>query len=169
MARLMVTGGLGFIGSHMVRLGLAQGHQVAMDNLSSGQRSDLPPGAALSATDLRDAQGTAQALTDYAPDWISHHAAQVSVPGSFADPLQDAEVNILGTLNLLLAARQCGVRRVVLASTGDLPEGLERTLIRIPFVTRQESGQRRFLHSTSGTRFAPTPVGRMRSRPAHRR
>ena len=122
-------GGLGFIGSHVVRLALAQGYQVAMlDNLSSGQRSDLPPGAALSATDLLDAQGTAQALTDYAPDWISHHAAQVSVPGSFADPLQDAEVNILGTLNLLLAARQCGVRRVVLAFTGGLPEGLERTL-----------------------------------------
>ena len=119
MARILITGGLGFIGSHVAHLALSQGHQVSvLDNLSTGKRSNVPPEVQVYIADLRDAAGTAQVVAAYAPDWISHHAAQASVPGSFDDPLRDAEVNILGTLNLLQTARQHGVGRVVLASTG---------------------------------------------------
>lgn len=119
MTRLLITGGLGFIGSHVAEQALAQGHEVAaLDNLSSGRRSNVPGAVRVYEADLRDAAAVVAAVADFAPEWISHHAAQASVPVSFRDPQRDADVNVLGTLNLLEAARLHGVRRLVFASTG---------------------------------------------------
>lgn len=129
MTRLLITGGLGFIGSHVAEQALAQGIEVAaLDNLSSGQRGNVPAAVRVYEADLRDAAAVTAAVADFAPGWISHHAAQASVPGSLRDPGHDASVNVLGTLNLLEAARLGGVRRVVFASTGgaiygEVPEG----------------------------------------------
>ena len=129
MTRLLITGGLGFIGSHVAEQALAQGIEVAaLDNLSSGRRGNVPAAVRVYEADLRDAAAVTAAVADFAPGWISHHAAQASVPGSLRDPVHDASVNVLGTLNLLEAARLGGVRRVVFASTGgaiygEVPEG----------------------------------------------
>lgn len=129
MTRLLITGGLGFIGSHVAEQALAQGIEVAaLDNLSSGRRENVPAAVRVYEADLRDAAAVSAAVADFAPEWISHHAAQASVPGSFRDPGHDASVNVLGTLNVLEAARAGGVRRVVFASTGgaiygEVPEG----------------------------------------------
>lgn len=119
MTRLLITGGLGFIGSHVAEQALERGIEVAVfDNLSSGRRENVPGAVHVYEADLRDEAAVSAAVADFAPDWISHHAAQASVPGSLRDPGHDASVNVLGTLNLLEAARRGGVRRVVFASTG---------------------------------------------------
>ena len=129
MARIFITGGLGFIGSHVAELAVAEGHQVMVfDNLSSGHRHNVSAAVQVIEADLRDAEALDSAISAFQPDLISHHAAQASVPGSFLRPQHDAEVNVLGTLNLLESARRSGVRRVVMASTGgaiygEVPEG----------------------------------------------
>lgn len=117
--RLLVTGGAGFIGSHIVELALAAGLDVAvLDDLSGGRRDSVPAGVPLFVTDLRDAQGVGEVIRTFRPEVISHQAAQVSVAWSVRDPLLDAEVNLIGGLNLLQAAVQAGVSRVVFASSG---------------------------------------------------
>ena len=129
--RILVTGGAGFIGSHLVDAFLAEGHEVAvLDNLSTGKRSNVPEGVTLFETDLRDRDGVFTALETFRPEAISHHAAQTSVAVSAREPLVDAEVNVLGSLNLLDAAVKHGVRRVLFASTGgaiygEVPAGQE--------------------------------------------
>ncbi len=129
MARIFITGGLGFIGSHVAELAVAEGHEVVVfDNLSSGHRSNVSAAVRVIEADLRDAGTLDSAVRSFQPDLISHQAAQASVPESFLNPEQDAEVNILGTLNLLESARRHGVRRIVMASTGgaiygEVPEG----------------------------------------------
>ncbi len=127
--RILVTGGAGFIGSHVVHHALASGHQVAvLDNFSTGRRDHVPAGVTVFTADLRDRDAVLNATGTFRPDVINHQAAQASVTVSVRDPLHDAHVNILGTLHLLDAARTHGVRRVVYASTGgaicgDIPEG----------------------------------------------
>jgi UDP-glucose 4-epimerase len=129
MARIFITGGLGFIGSHVAELAAAEGHEVAVfDNLSTGHRSNVSAAVKVFEADLRDAGALDSAVSMFQPDLISHQAAQASVPKSFLNPEQDAEVNVMGTLNLLESARRHGVRRVVMASTGgaiygEVPEG----------------------------------------------
>jgi UDP-glucose 4-epimerase len=129
MARLLITGGLGFIGSHVAELALAAGHQVAaLDNLSTGRRENVPGTVEVFEVDLRDGASLEAAFAAFQPELISHQAAQASVPGSFKDPRYDAQVNVLGTLNLLEAARRHEVRRLVMASTGgaiygEVPDG----------------------------------------------
>ena len=129
----LVTGGAGFIGSHLVEALLNRGERVkVLDNFSTGPRDNLEqviaatqPGERLVVLegDLRDASALRQAVQGV--DYILHHAAIVSVPGSVEDPLTCNEVNITGTLQLLQAAREAGVRRLVLASSsavyGDNP------------------------------------------------
>lgn len=116
--RILVTGGAGFIGSHVTDAFLAAGHEVAVvDDLSSGSRENLDPRVRFWQTDIRgDALGGI--VGDFRPEVISHHAAQMSVAVSARDPRLDADINILGLLNLLEAAVRHRVRRVVFASTG---------------------------------------------------
>ncbi|MBI2203762.1 MAG: SDR family oxidoreductase [Candidatus Rokubacteria bacterium] len=116
--RVLVTGGAGFIGSHIVDACLEAGHQVVIvDDLSSGARANLNVRARWYRVDLRtnDIDAVVQAER---PDVISHQAAQVSVRRSVEDPVLDASINVVGTLKLLEAARRHGVARVVFASTG---------------------------------------------------
>ena len=117
--RIIVTGGAGFIGSHLVDTYLAAGHEVAvLDNFSHGRRENLNLGARLYELDLRDAAAVRGALSDFRPEVVNHHAAQASVAVSVREPILDAQNNVLGMINLLEAARECGVRRVIYSSTG---------------------------------------------------
>lgn len=129
--KLLVTGGAGFIGSHIVEGALALGWQVAvLDNLSAGKRENVPSAAALHVVDICDAAAVHALVAEFRPDVISHQAAQASVSVSVREPIQDAQVNIMGTLNVLEAARAHGVQRVLFASTGgaiygEVPEGTQ--------------------------------------------
>jgi UDP-glucose 4-epimerase len=116
--RILVTGGAGFIGSSIVDGCLAAGHDVAVvDDLSSGASANVSRRARLHRIDVRspDLDGV---FASERPEIVSHHAAQVSVRRSAEEPILDAEVNVLGSLNVLEAARRHGVRRVIFASTG---------------------------------------------------
>ena len=117
--RILVTGGAGFIGSHVVDRCLAEGHEVAVvDNLSTGSRENLNPTAAFFEADIRDADGMERTIAQQRPQVIIHHAAQMDVRRSVAHPIFDAETNVIGSLNLLMVALKHGVRRFVYASTG---------------------------------------------------
>jgi UDP-glucose 4-epimerase len=116
--KVLVTGGAGFIGSHVVDRLLAAGHAVdVVDNLATGRRERVPAAARLHVCDLRDARLDA-VLTAARPDVVVHIAAQAAVSRSVADPRFDASVNVLGTIALLEACRRAGVRRAVYTSTG---------------------------------------------------
>lgn len=118
MPKVLLTGGAGFIGSHIADLLLAEGWRVAIvDDLSSGKPENVPAGAAFHQTDIRDAE-LDRVVAAERPDFVVHEAAQMSVVRSVADPAFDASVNIHGLLNLLSAAVKHGVRKVVFASTG---------------------------------------------------
>ncbi len=126
--RILVTGGAGFIGSHLVEALLQEGHEVAvLDNLSTGSRANLPPTIPLYELDLREEAKIQAFFTEKAFDVIYHFSAQVDVRTSLNNPTVDAEVNILGTLNLLLAAAK---QRpwVIFASTGGAIYGEKETL-----------------------------------------
>jgi len=125
--KIIVTGGAGFIGSHVVDAYVAAGHDViVVDDLSTGHRENLNPRARFHALDIQDPR-TAELLRDERPDVLNHHAAQMDVRRSVADPLFDARVNVLGTIHLLEAARQAGVRRVVFVSSGGAVYGEQET------------------------------------------
>jgi len=116
--RVLVTGGAGFIGSHVVDRLLADGHAVdVLDNLSTGRRERVNPAARLVVCDLRSAR-LDDAIAAARPDAVAHLAAQAAVSRSVTDPRFDASVNVFGTLGLLDAARRAAVRRVVYVSTG---------------------------------------------------
>jgi UDP-glucose 4-epimerase len=116
--RVLVTGGAGFIASHVAEAYLAAGHEVAVvDDLSTGFKENLDKRNRFWQVDVRSAE-LPQVVADFRPEVISHHAAQMSVSASARDPRHDADINILGTLNLLEAAVRNGVRRVIFASTG---------------------------------------------------
>ncbi len=116
--RVLVTGGAGFIGSHIVDALVADGHSVfVMDDMSAGNRANLNSKAAMYETDIIDAQAVADAFADAKPDVVNHHAAQISVRNSMSDPAHDARINILGSLNVLQACVANGVRRIIFPST----------------------------------------------------
>ncbi len=116
--RLCVTGGAGFIGSHLTDALLAAGHHVTvLDDLSSGREANVPSAASFEMLDIRGAEA-ARIVERGKFDALLHQAAQMNVRASLDDVRHDAEVNILGSLNLLEAARLGGVRRVLFASTG---------------------------------------------------
>jgi len=113
-----ITGGAGFIGSHLAEAFLAAGYRVlVIDNLSGGKHENVPEGAELHVLDIRSKEA-ADLVRDSGATLLVHEAAQMDVRRSVADPVFDADVNILGTLNLLEAARQGSVRQVLFASTG---------------------------------------------------
>ena len=116
--RTVVTGGAGFIGSHVVELLLARGHEVrVLDNLSHGSWENVPEQATISVIDIRDADAVAALFDEVKPQACFHLAAQIDVRVSIAEPLVDAETNVLGTISVLEAARRCDAQ-VLLASTG---------------------------------------------------
>src|SRR5262245_6755188 len=129
--RLLVTGGAGFIGSHVVEAALGRGDEVAvLDDLSTGRRENVPRAAKLYEVDLRHREATLAALRDFRPAAVSHQAAQASVSRSVREPLLDVSINVVGGINLLDGCTQSGVaiERVVFASTGgaiygEVPEG----------------------------------------------
>jgi UDP-glucose 4-epimerase len=116
--KVLVTGGAGFIGSHVTDAFLAAGHEVwALDDLSTGRRENLAPAARLVVEDIRSA-AAARLVQSEGFEIVCHLAAQMDVRRSVADPGFDAEVNVLGLLNVLEAARKGRVRKVVFSSTG---------------------------------------------------
>lgn len=116
--RVLVTGGAGFIGSHVCDVFVRAGHEViALDNLSGGRKENLDPRVRLEVLDIRGPEAAAL-LRAERPQVLCHLAAQMDVRRSVEDPRFDAEANILGFLNLLEAARTSGVRKVVFSSTG---------------------------------------------------
>lgn len=116
--KILVTGGAGFIGSHVADAYMLAGHQVVVvDDLSTGSRDQVPEGAAFYKLDIRS-DGMEAVIERERPDVISHHAAQKSIPKSVADPLRDSDVNITATLRLLDACVRYGVKRVIFSSTG---------------------------------------------------
>ncbi len=116
--KVLVTGGCGFIGSHVVDLFVEKGFDVVViDDLSSGKPENLNEAARFYREDIGSGNMD-RIFRDEKPDLISHHAAQISVPLSVREPLLDAETNIKGTIRLLEASRQAGVRRFIFSSTG---------------------------------------------------
>jgi UDP-glucose 4-epimerase len=116
--RTLVTGGAGFIGSHITDALVAAGHTVTVvDDLSRGRRAQLNPGATFVELDIT-APELAAAFAEARPEVVFHAAAQIDVRESVRDPLHDADVNVVGTVNVLRAAVDAGSRRVVFASSG---------------------------------------------------
>lgn len=114
----MVTGGAGFIGSHLVDAYLEAGHEVAvLDNFSTGVREQIPQQVKVYELDLNSPDLEA-AVAEFGPTLINHHAAQIDVRRSVEDPSFDAEVNILGSIRLLEAARKSQVTKFLFASSG---------------------------------------------------
>jgi UDP-glucose 4-epimerase len=116
--RILVTGGAGFIGSHVADGFLAAGHEVAVvDDLSTGNQVNLDPSIKLYQHDIRDAS-LERVFEDFHPEVVDHHAAQANVPASLVDPVFDASVNVLGGLNLLRLSAAHGVRKFIYISSG---------------------------------------------------
>jgi UDP-glucose 4-epimerase len=127
--RILVTGGAGFIGSHVVDRFVELGHELAvLDDLSTGFREYLHPKAQFFHGDLADAAAVDRCIGAFKPDLVDHHAAQIDVRKSVSDPVWDARVNILGSLGLLQACTRHGVKKVIYASTGGALYGEGRRL-----------------------------------------
>ncbi len=116
--RILVTGGAGFIGSHVADAFLEAGHEVIiLDNLSTGDRRNVNPSAHFIEADICSSS-LKQAFAEIRPDIVNHHAAQVSVPVSVRDPLLDAKINVTGFLNVLHNCVAAGVGKVIFISSG---------------------------------------------------
>jgi len=116
--RVLVTGGAGFIGSHVVDAYITAGHDViVVDDLSTGNRQNLHPRAQFVQADIQDPL-VRRLIVKEKVEAVNHHAAQMDVRRSVADPLFDARVNVLGLLNVLEGAREAGVKKVIFASSG---------------------------------------------------
>jgi UDP-glucose 4-epimerase len=125
--KVLVTGGAGFIGSHVVDAYVTSGYEViVVDNLCTGKRENLNPRARFVELDINDA-ATAELVRAERPDVLNHHAAQMDVRRSVADPLFDARTNVLGTIALLEAARVAGVGKVLFVSSGGAVYGEQET------------------------------------------
>jgi len=121
--RVLVTGGAGFIGSHVADRYLAAGYAVTvLDDLSSGKRENVPPGAEFVHADVGSKEAR-RLLQGGSFTVLNHHAAQMDVRVSVSDPQFDARTNLMGLLNLLEGAREGGVERVVFASSGGVVYG----------------------------------------------
>ncbi|MBA3532053.1 MAG: NAD-dependent epimerase/dehydratase family protein [Ardenticatenales bacterium] len=121
--KILVTGGAGFIGSHIVDSFLAVGHEVLVaDNLSTGRAENINPQARFYQVDIRDPE-LDSLIEQERPEVVSHQAARANVREAMQNPLLYAEVNVLGSLSLLESCRRHGVRKVIYASTGGATYG----------------------------------------------
>jgi len=117
--KVLVTGGAGFIGSHITDRLIASGHEVVVvDNLSTGKREYINPHSKFHEVDITDQEKLLKVFHDEKPDVVTHHAAQVNVRVSMADPHLDARINIMGSLNVLRCAIEYNVKKIIFASTG---------------------------------------------------
>ena len=123
MARVLITGGAGFIGSHLADAYIARGDEVVViDSLVHGRRENVPAGAEFVELDIRD-PAAADLIRERRFDLVNHHAAQMDVRVSVSDPRFDASVNLDGLLNLLEASREAGVGRFLFVSSGGVVYG----------------------------------------------
>lgn len=171
MQRVLVTGGAGFIGFHVVELLVRRGHRVkVLDNLSLGKRENLHAGSKFVKADLCNSRAVSAALADFRPEVVIHLAAQANVRRSIEDPESDAKTNILGGLNLLRGCAEKGVRRLVFASSGGAIYGAQpRFPVRETAVVRPSSpyglakqtleGYGRYYAETSRLEFVSLRLG----------
>jgi UDP-glucose 4-epimerase len=125
--KVLITGGAGFIGSHLVDRLVLEGHEtVVVDNLSTGKRKNLNRAARFYKLDVQS-RGLERVFRNERPALVMHLAAQMDVRRSVADPMFDAQVNILGTLNVLEQAAKHGTRKVIFASSGGAVYGEQET------------------------------------------
>ncbi|MBA3313359.1 MAG: NAD-dependent epimerase/dehydratase family protein [Planctomycetota bacterium] len=122
--RVLVTGGAGFIGSHIVDQLVEAGHQpFVVDDLSSGDKANVRPEAPIHKVDIRDTDGLKRAFDEIKPEAVCHQAAQLSVSRSVREPVFDAQVNVLGLLGVFENAVRVGAKRIVFASSGGVLYG----------------------------------------------
>jgi len=125
--KILITGGAGFIGSQIAESYLQAGHEVhIMDNLATGKRENIPASARFIEMDITD-PAVASVLAEERYEVISHHAAQIDVRKSVADPMFDARVNILGGINLVENGLKHGLKKVIFASSGGTVYGEQHT------------------------------------------
>lgn len=126
--KVLVTGGAGFIGSHVVDRLVEEGHQVVVvDNLATGKRKNVNRAASLYKTDITSWR-LERVFRNERPNIVLHLAAQISVPRSIDDPVFDAQINVLGTMNVLQQAVRYGCRKVVFSSSGGAIYGEQETV-----------------------------------------
>lgn len=117
--RVLVTGGAGFIGSHVAEGLLAAGHEVlVVDDLSAGDRANVAAGVGFAQVDIGDRAAVLRTFEAFRPEAVNHQAAQTNLRFSVEQPIADARANVLGTLHVLEAALAVGARRFLYASTG---------------------------------------------------
>ncbi len=127
--KVILTGGAGFIGSWVADALIADGHRVLiLDDLSSGKEENIPKEAEFVKCDIRDRDALDRLFSDFKPDIVNHHAAQINVRKSVENPTFDAQVNILGSLNLLEISKRYKVKKFIFASTGGAIYGEPETI-----------------------------------------
>jgi UDP-glucose 4-epimerase len=111
--RILVTGGAGFIASHIVDRLILLGHEVCIiDSMIHGKKSNVNKNTILKEIDIRD-EKIIDIFHEFRPEIVIHNAAQISVPRSIEKPMEDASINILGSINVLEASRKVGVRKII--------------------------------------------------------
>ncbi len=118
LEKVLITGGAGFIGSHVADILVNLGHEVVIvDNLCTGRAENINPKAKFYCEDIRE-KNLRNVMEKERPAYVIHHASQINVRKSIDDPVYDAENNIIGSLNLLEASKNIGVKKIIFASSG---------------------------------------------------
>lgn len=126
--KILITGGAGFIASHVADAYIELGHEVVVvDNLSSGNKANLNPQAKFIEADITDREKIQEIVRNERPEVINHHAAHIQVGYSVKNPQFDAENNIMGLLNIMEAAKEIPVKKVIMAATGGAMYGNKAT------------------------------------------
>lgn len=126
--KILITGGAGFIASHVADAYIAQGHDVVIvDNLSTGKTEFVPEKAKFIEADITDKETIQRIIREEKPELINHHAAHIQVGYSVENPQFDAENNIIGLLNIMEAAKEVNVKKVIMAATGGAMYGNKQT------------------------------------------